>query len=145
MDLGASRLHPDEAYERAFVNGWVPPATVSITAAAAAAERTYRLSDCDPAIKSLGDIVATRHQGDLPVILVPGSSLMDVVAGGDTRLSDTCKILEPLEHEGWTIILLVPLARTGEAHAACRDTAVSWIQSYWLHQGEVAFGRKELP
>jgi hypothetical protein len=141
MSTAHIERHPDAILDAAYV---VIHRAVEVPEARFAAEaslRTYRATGLDAAVKLLGDLVPTPDPfAQVPTVVCAARRSLELFAGEDTDLDSLARLVGYLADEDWSVFLLVPLPKVGEAQAACHGSGVGHVQGYWLHTGKVAFG-----
>ena len=99
--------------------------------------------------KQLGDFVQVpadaSHLAQVPMTICADSSEVDVYVGGSEELDTLASILGGMSEDEHRVTVVVPLARLGEAHLACRSTTIARVQAYWRAGDSVAFGQAEIP
>ena len=142
-------MHPDELASANFSMSFVAQPAPDSTSVAAAAEAHARIADVPAGRKLLGDVLEPGEGGHalkrLPVVIAPDAGVIEIVTDTDTDLAGLGTSCSVLEHEGWRVVALVPLARLGDAHTLCRSSGITRVQPYWRHGESIAFGRPEIP
>jgi len=68
----------------------------------------------------------------------------DWILARETPCGADGPLLSRLAGEGWTVHVLVSMDRVGEAHRELRGTPIR-LQGWWIDEGDVHFGRPEIP
>ncbi len=118
-----------------------------VAVADAAARAWSRRSDSvmEMPVATLVDMPAFHAAPDTAMaVMVPDLQRCELVVDDAVPLARLQPVAEMLAEEGWTVTVLVPTRRTGEAHRDLRGARCG-IQPYWLEGKELHFGRHQLP
>ncbi|MBT8197155.1 MAG: hypothetical protein HKO87_06205 [Acidimicrobiia bacterium] len=120
-----------------------PQQSIALDVSQAAASIFARSGDLVaeiPVGRILGSV--TGEMLSVRAVAVADARHVEVVADGDFDPVRTC--VHQLVADGWSVTVLVDLARLGEAHGELRRTGCT-IQPWWEADEEIVFGAVETP